>query len=140
MANDDKPDLQNNPTIVSQPELVVYFDGGCPLCEREIAFYRKLDHAKKIQWEDVSNENTTCPIGLDRETLLARFHVKELATGKICSGASGFARLWCSLPGIWRNLGQIAKLPGVCWLLESGYILTLKIRPWLARHLKHSAR
>lgn len=129
---------QDKPTSDSTAELVVYFDGGCPLCAREIAFYRTLDQQKKIQWVDVSNENSTCPIGLDRETLLKRFHVKELSTGNIRSGASGFARLWCSLPGIWKHLGQFAKLPGVSSVMEFGYLMTLNIRPWLARRIKRN--
>lgn len=118
-------------------ELVVYFDGGCPLCEREIAFYRKLDQSGKIHWEDVSNEAASCPVGLDRETLLKRFHVRDLVTGVTHSGARGFARLWCSLPGIWPHLGKMAQIPGISGVLEWGYIQTLKIRPWLARRISH---
>ena len=133
----DDPKRQANQAVSSPAELVVYFDGGCPLCDREIAFYRTLDQAGKIHWEDVSTEAASCPVGLDRETLLKRFHVKDLITGEIHSGASGFARLWCSLPGIWRHLGKVAQIPVICSVMEWGYIQTLKIRPWLARRISH---
>ena len=137
MNNLDDPICQANHTVSSPAELVVYFDGGCPLCDREIAFYRTLDQAGKIHWEDVSTEAASCPVGLDRETLLKRFHVRDVVTGEMHSGARGFAKLWCSLPGIWPYLGKVARIPGVAGVMEWGYILTLKIRPWLARRISH---
>lgn len=112
--------------------------GDAPSVREKLRSIEHSTNKKKIQWVDVSNENSTCPIGLDRETLLKRFHVKELSTGNIRSGASGFARLWCSLPGIWKHLGQFAKLPGVSSVMEFGYLMTLNIRPWLARRIKRN--
>ena len=32
----------------------LYYDGACPLCAREIAFYRNLKGASDIRWTDVS--------------------------------------------------------------------------------------
>ena len=117
----------------SAPELVVYFDGGCPMCSKEINYYQRIDTDSKIAWEDVSDPVAICPLGYDRGTLLKRFHVKETSSGRIFSGAAGFARLWCALPGSWRIAGKIARIPGVTWLLEQGYVLTLRVRPWLVR-------
>lgn len=28
----------------------VFFDGGCPMCRREIAHYQRLDAAGRIRW------------------------------------------------------------------------------------------
>ncbi len=57
------------------PTLTVYFDGACPLCRREIALMRRLDRRGAIDFVDVSDAATTCPI--DRAALLARFHASE---------------------------------------------------------------
>ena len=32
---------------------ILFYDGGCPLCRREIAHYRRLDRAGQIHWLDI---------------------------------------------------------------------------------------
>jgi predicted DCC family thiol-disulfide oxidoreductase YuxK len=43
--------------------VTVWFDGGCPLCRREIAFMRRLDRRGRIDFVDVSSGNAVadCP-------------------------------------------------------------------------------
>ena len=36
------------------PELTIYYDGSCPLCRREIAFYRRQPGSERLDWMDVS--------------------------------------------------------------------------------------
>jgi len=119
----------------AQSEIAVYFDGGCPMCSKEIAYYQGLDTQNRVHWVDVATENPSCPIGYEQQALLARFHVKEIASDRMLSGAAGFARLWCAMPQPWRAAGLVASVPPVTWLLELGYRLTLKIRPLIASRL-----
>lgn len=119
------------------PKIAVYFDGGCPMCAKEIAYYQRLDKAQQVQWVDVAGPNPSCPVGYDQQTLLARFHVKEIATGHIYDGAAGFARLWQAMPAPWRQLGSVASLSPITWLLELGYRITLKVRPMIAKRLQN---
>ncbi|MCD8503704.1 MAG: DCC1-like thiol-disulfide oxidoreductase family protein [Burkholderiaceae bacterium] len=104
------------------------------MCTKEIAYYQRLDTAHRVQWVDVAGPNPSCPIGYDQQTLLARFHVKDLKADQIYDGAAGFAKLWSAMPTPWKQLGAVASLPPVTWLLELGYRLTLKIRPMLTKH------
>ena len=80
------------PEPSDNPELTVYFDGSCPLCRREIAFYRRLRGAERLQWLDVS---AGAPLGQDLscEAAMRRFHVRD-AQGRLLSGGAAFARLW----------------------------------------------
>jgi predicted DCC family thiol-disulfide oxidoreductase YuxK len=123
------------PTEPTAPaaELAVYFDGACPMCAKEIAYYQRLDRDGQIQWVDVAGPNPSCPIGYDQATLLARFHVKELQTDKIYHGAAGFTRLWRAMPSPWKQIGAIASFAPITWLLEVGYRVTLKVRPLIAK-------
>jgi len=42
--------------------LTVFYDGACPLCRREIAFYQRLDRAQRLVWRDVA-KTVECPDG-----------------------------------------------------------------------------
>jgi len=114
-------------------EVIVWFDGGCPLCRREIALMRRLDRAGAIRFLDVaSSDDGSCP--LDRAALLARFHAME--DGRLVSGAAAFAAMWRAIPPL-RPLGLLARHPLALQLLEAAYIAFLRVRPklqrWVAR-------
>jgi len=109
--------------------LTVWYDGQCPLCRREIALIRRLDHAAAIRFVDVAEaELSACPT--DRDALLARFHAEE--NGVMYSGAAAFAAMWRSIP-LLRPLGLLARMPVVLFVLERSYRLFLKARPALQR-------
>ena len=112
--------------------LTVFYDGACPLCRREIGWYRRRRNDGRIDWLDVSQcADEALPQGLDRPTLLARFHV-ALPDGRVVSGSSAFAALWLRYPGL-RWAGRLARIPPLPLLLELGYRLFLRLRPRLQR-------
>ena len=110
--------------------LTVLYDGGCPLCRREIAVYQGLqplnpEHA--LSFSDVSLDSCPLPRGGVRSDYLARFHVQR-GDGEVISGAAAFVALWATLPG-WRYLAMAARLPGATPALELIYRAFLRIRP-----------
>lgn len=107
----------------------VWYDGGCPLCLREIALMRRLDRRGAITFVDVSQgADPSCPV--DRSELLARFHAEE--NGKVFSGAAAFAAMWRAIP-LLRPLGLLARNRVILSLLERAYIRFLKVRPRLQK-------
>ena len=110
-------------------DVLVWFDGACPLCVREIAWMRRLDRRNAIAFVDVSRpamqDDARCPI--DRSVLLARFHALE--DGRVVSGAAAFAAMWRAIP-LLRPLGLAARNRLV---LERLYGLFLHVRPRLQR-------
>jgi predicted DCC family thiol-disulfide oxidoreductase YuxK len=108
--------------------LTVWYDGSCPLCQREIALMRRLDRRGRIDFVDVASDEAACP--LDREQLLARFHACE--SGRVVDGAEAFAAMWRAIPAL-RPLGLLARLPPVLWLLERMYRIFLRFRPAMQR-------
>src|SRR5918997_2734836 len=89
-------------------DVLVRFDGACPLCVREIAWMRRLGRRNAIAFVDVSRaaaqDGAGCPI--DRSALLARFHALE--DGRVVSGAGAFAAMWRAVP-LLRPLGLAAR-------------------------------
>ena len=99
---------------------VLYFDGGCPVCEREVAMYRSQAGADAVCWVDVSR-CSPADLGSDlpRDAALARLHLRR-PDGSLVSGAAAFTALWQTLPRwawLGRLLGNRATLP----VLEAGY-------------------
>lgn len=114
-----------------QPRLKVWYDGGCPLCLREIAVMRRWDRAGNIAFVDLDDPAQACP--LDRRLMLARFHAQE--DGVMLDGAAAFAAMWRAIPRL-RLLGQMARFGPVLWGLERAYRAFLTIRPALQRMLR----
>ena len=108
-------------------KLLVWYDGGCPLCRREIALMRRLDRRDAIEFVDVADAPAeACPV--DRGELLARFHASE--KGRLLSGAAAFAAMWRAIP-LLRPLGLAARNRRILGALEAGYRGFLRLRPSL---------
>ena len=118
---------------VAGPKPTVFYDGGCPLCRREIGFYQRRRGADQITWIDVSQakKNEEVAPGLCKHAAMARFHIRG-AEGQIISGGRAFAYLWSLLPGF-RPWGRLLLLPPFSWLIDPAYDLFLKLRPGLQR-------
>ena len=98
---------------------VAFYDGGCPICRREIAHYRRLDRRSAIDWRDiVADPGALANTGIDWEDAMRRFHALD-STGRVRSGVDAFAVVWEALPGwCWlaravRGLGLVRPLDAV---------------------------
>ena len=114
----------------AMPGLTVYFDGSCPLCQREIAIYRRRPQSKLIDWVDVS-AGQDLGARLSCEAAMARVHVRD-SRGRLFSGAAAFSRMWRVFPG-WRWLGWLSAWPPLSWLFEGAYRSFLPLRPSLQK-------
>ena len=114
--------------------LTVFFDGSCPICSKEIGFYKERVGAGSLNWVDVSDADCSLPAGnRSREELMSRFHVMQV-DGTLLSGGAAFAELWASLPAF-ATLGRIFKLPVLRSIINIGYDFFLIVRPRLQKLL-----
>lgn len=114
--------------------LTIFFDGSCPLCRKEIAFYRRRRGADVLVWQDVSKCGSEEVVpGLSAATAMQRFHVR-LPDGSLASGGDAFRAIWRQLP-LMKPLAILSDLPGMQWLLNTAYDRFL---PFRAR-LQHAA-
>ena len=114
------------------PRLTVWYDAQCPLCVREIAWMRKLDRDRAIEFIS-AYQASDCP--LSQKALLARMHARDSA-GVYLSGAAAFAAMWRVLPGL-RPFGWAAQWPPVLKGLEWAYLRFLRVRPALQRWVRN---
>jgi demethoxyubiquinone hydroxylase (CLK1/Coq7/Cat5 family) len=112
----------------SAADCVVYFDGACPLCRREIAHYRGQEGAMSIIWVDAANcDPAALGADLSRDAALARLHARR-ADGSLVSGVAAFATIWSRLPA-YRWLAPLVSRRPVLTVLEMGYSAFLRLRP-----------
>lgn len=113
----------------------LFYDGGCPICSREVALYRSGPGAERLDWVDLSQCGTAdLGPGLSREAALGRLHLR-LADGRLLSGAAAFTALWTLLPR-WAWLGRSLSPAPMQWLLEAAYRLFLRLRRLWRRPLR----
>ncbi|NQW49897.1 MAG: DUF393 domain-containing protein [Rhodospirillales bacterium] len=107
-----------------------YYDGACPLCAREINFYRRQKGADQVSWVDISvMDCVNIAPDLPRKAALARFTMRDF-DGNLVSGSRAFISVWKRLPHF-RWLAIIFSIQPLAWLLEKAYGLFLKTRPRL---------
>lgn len=109
---------------------VVFYDGSCPLCMREIGHYLKLESALKLDWVDISrSQGLLAQFGIDYPTAMARFHVLD-AHKQWQTGAYGFAEMWSHLAG-YRWLARLLRTLKLLPLLDALYV---QFARWRLKH------
>ena len=116
---------------MAETTTLVYFDGACPLCVREIGMLRRLDKNQRLSFEDVSPPGAAESCPLPQAVMLARFHVRR-SDGVLVDGAEAFLAAYAQLPGLsW--LGRAGRSRLVCAVLNRLYGGFLKVRPFIQR-------
>ena len=107
----------------------VFYDGGCPLCRREIDHYRRLPGGDRLEWIDIDDpEAHLGHFGLDRSAAMARLHVLD-ANARWQTGAWAFAAIWSELPR-YRWLAAILRKTHGLPLLDRAYNQFARWRLW----------
>ena len=113
---------------LSEPvyEVEAFYDGGCPLCQREIGWLRRLDRQQKIRFTDI-DDPTFQPqaVGKSYEELMARMHGR-LPDGTWIEGVEVFRRLYAAVG--FRRLAAVSRWPLIAQLLAVGYALFARNR------------
>mgnify|MGYP001799646213 CR=1 FL=1 len=108
--------------------LEIYYDGSCPLCRKEIDWYRK--RGTNAIFRDISKAENL-PDDLNHEEAMARFHARGHG-GQLISGGDAFIAVWAQTPGLtWA--AALAQPRPIRWLLERLYRLFLPVRPYIQK-------
>lgn len=111
---------------MSTNKIMVYYDGACPRCLRELAFYERFERGRRVAWFNiVGNEPGLRALGIDPDEALKRLHLR-MPDGKIVKDMDAFIVLWDQVP-LFRPLAWFVAIPVIKSLIERNYArLTLK--------------
>lgn len=100
-------------------EIEVFFDGGCPLCLREINFLKHRDRHGKIRFTDIdAAEFHPEVLGKTYDELMAKIYGR-LPEGKWITGVEVFRRLYSAIG--FGPLVMLTRLPVLSQMLDLGY-------------------
>jgi len=101
------------------PQFEVFYDGGCPLCKREIGLIRRLDRRGRLRFTDIdAPEFRAEAVGKTQEELMAQIYGR-LPDGTWVKGVEVFRQLYGAVglaPVVW-----LSRLPGISHMLDLAY-------------------
>lgn len=116
----------------SPHKLSVYYDGLCPLCTREIDYYKKQSQASRVRFVDITDPQFNAKIeGLAGRDFFKKFHAKK-KDGTLLSGVDAFIEIW-NVMEIFKPLKKMASNPITRPFFDLGYFCFAKIRPFLRK-------
>ena len=90
---------------------IIYFDGKCGLCSKEIRYYQKIAPKGVFEWRDIAHDAAPLkPLNISQADALLFLHGKD-KTGEIHIGVDAFILIWSDLSFGWRLLSVLASLP-----------------------------
>jgi predicted DCC family thiol-disulfide oxidoreductase YuxK len=110
-------------------DIEVFYDGGCPLCAREMNWLRRWDKGSRIKFTNIDDPTFDAAAhGKSIAQLMAKMHGR-LPDGTWLRGVEVFRRLYSAIG--FRSLVFISRLPFISQVLNAGYWLFAKNRRWL---------
>ena len=132
LATKPQREAAGNGALAGRPgwEIRVLYDGGCPLCAREIRALHRLDRGRgRISCEDIAAEGfDPATYGVSYETLMRRIH-GVLPDGTLIEGVEVFRRLYHAVGLGW--LVAFTRWPLLRPLCEAAYRTFARNRLWL---------
>ena len=103
---------------MAQTKLTVLFDGGCPLCRREVSFLRSRDNLNSILFVDIDSLDYNPELygGISYREAMGRIHAIT-ASGSVLKDVQVFREAyrliglgWVYAPSTWPVLGALVDL------------------------------
>lgn len=109
--------------------LTVWYDGACPLCSREMAFMKRLDRKRRLQFCDFSDPDyDVAASGIPLSELGAVIHA-QWEDGTVIRGVEVFRAIWQAV-GL-GFLTRMSRLPLIDPLVVQAYAWFARNRLWL---------
>ncbi len=122
----------------SQSRFQVFFDGDCPLCNREISWLRKRDRRQRIEFVDIAEADfDAADTGKTFDQLMAEIHGRE-PNGTWVTGVEVFRRLYDAAG--FKRFVAVSRWPLIRHGLGAGYHVFARYRTRLTGRCTESCR
>ncbi len=112
---------------LKEPLVEVFYDGLCPVCQREIRLLQRLDKRRNLRLIDFAAPDfDPAQYGLELADLVSRMYVKD-REGVLHEGLDSFPVMWDAVGQGW--LWGWTRTPGLRQLGLAGYALFRRMRP-----------
>jgi len=106
---------------------ILFYDGRCPVCAREIAFYKRLDSRHEIDWRDIfQSTELLSEYDISFEQAMRLLHLID-EQGRMQTGAYAFVVVWRHMPGF-RWIATVIERLRLLPLLDYGYRIVARRR------------
>jgi len=114
------------PQQTESADIEIFYDGGCPICRREIDQLRRWDRRSLMEFTDI-DESSFSPsdVGKSREELMSQLHGR-LPDGSWLTGVEVFRRMYAAVG--FRRLVALSRLPVLSHFAEFGYAVFARFR------------
>lgn len=101
--------------------IIVFFDGKCNLCSKEINYYKRIAPRGIFNWQDINSSNNELKKkGIKTSSALKLLHV--FYNNKLYIGLDAFIIIWNHI-GYWKILSKFISLPIIKQLSNLAYIV-----------------
>lgn len=113
-------------------QLTIFYDAACSLCNFEMEMYRKKDKNGRLHLVDISSPQfEAADWGLDPELVMVELCTID-SNGVHRQGVESFVAIWETLE-VNRLMVFIAGVGPMRWVLDRGYRVFTKVRPYLPK-------
>lgn len=115
--------------------LLVFYDGSCVVCAREVEHYRNLDRAGRLMIVDISAADfDPQPWGIPQAEFMEQLHAID-KSGTVYRGVDAFWAIWQAFPEstLLGLLGRVLTLPYINPLARLAYRGFARLRKYLPK-------
>ena len=114
-------------TAEKAPLVEVFYDGRCPVCQREIRLLQRLDRKGNLRAIDITDPDfDPAQYGLELSDFVSRMYVRD-RDGVLHEGLDGFPVMWDAVGQGW--VWGWTRVPVLRQLGMAGYALFRRVRP-----------
>lgn len=125
------PSTSKSAKSTAPDSLVIFYDGACHLCSREIVKYRDMDHRHRLKFVNIAAPSfSATAYHLDATQVNKRLHV--MVNGHVYQGVDAFIEIWKQFSHL-RFLSKVVSLPGIYQLATLGYAMFATVRVYLPK-------